>query len=108
MIDAINPPVGGKIKFQSEARPYTVRARSERFLICTKPFNIRHTTVYTIVDRERQVRGRENLIFGMGFETDDECMEALVRLEGGETQVSHRHCIPLDLPHAAEDERVQS
>lgn len=87
----MKPSVGQKIKFTGEAQAYTVRACSDRFWICTKPFNARRTVLYTIVDTERQVRGKENLIFGMGFETDEQCKQALDRLVTGESEVSHRH-----------------
>ena len=87
--------VGDKVKLFGERHRYTVRAASDRFLVCTKPFNPLHTTIYTIIDRQEQIRGRENLIFGMGFETDEQCAEALERLTTGETEVSHRHYVPL-------------
>lgn len=89
--------VGAKIQFAGEKRSYTVKAASGRFAICTKPFNLRHTTLYTIVDLKRNVRGRENLIFGMGFETDEQCERALERLIGGESEVSYRHYVPLEI-----------
>jgi hypothetical protein len=75
-------PVGSMIKFAEEARPYRVRARSQRFLVCTKPFNLRKTVFYTIVDLKENVRGPENLVFGMGAESDDDCREMIQRLEG--------------------------
>lgn len=88
---------GTKIRFESERLRYTVRVASDRFAVCTKPFNPRHTVLYTIIDFERDVRGPEDLIFGCGFETDAQCLEALVRLTLGESAVSYRHCIPLDM-----------
>jgi len=87
--------VGEKIRFAEEKQSYTVRARSDRYLICTKPFNPRHTVLYTIVDLIEGIRGTENLIFCMGAEDDKGCMEMLERLESGETEVSHRNRIPL-------------
>lgn len=91
---------GQKVKFSSERLRYTVRAANERFAICTKPFNARHTTLYTIIDFKRRVRGRENLIFGMGFETDEDCQRALARLIAGESEVSYRHYVALDIEEA--------
>lgn len=75
-------PIGTKIYFKGEKRPYTVRARSRRFLVCTKPFNPQKTVLYTIIDRDHKVRGTENLIFGMGAETDQDCADMIDRLEG--------------------------
>lgn len=75
-------PLGTRVWFVSEKTAYTVRARSSRYLVCTKPFNLRRTTLYTIVDLDEQVRGPENLIFGFGAETDDHCVQMIERLHG--------------------------
>jgi len=89
--------VGTKIKFRSEKQRYTVQASSDRFAICTKPFNPRKTVLYTIIDFDEGVRGTENLIFCMGFETRKLCEEALERLGRGDSAVSYRTRIPLDI-----------
>jgi len=107
--------VGDKIQFASERLRYTVQARGPRFLVCTKPFNPRHTVLYTVVDLQEGVRGTENLIFGFGAETREQCEEMLARLEGRypayavslpdgksidipacHTEVSHRNRVRLD------------
>lgn len=93
---------GDKIKFVEERYAYTVQAADERFLICTKPFNLRHTVLYTIVDLQKQIRGTENLIFCAGFETRTLCEEALARLAAGETEVSYRNRIPLKIDDGTE------
>lgn len=87
--------VGDKIKFAEEKRAYTVQALGPRYAVCTKPFNPKHTVLYSVVDFKEKVRGTENLIFGMGAETREQCQEMLERLETGETEVSHRTRIPL-------------
>ena len=89
--------VGDKIYFEEEKRPYKIRAMDDRFLICTKPYNLKHTVIYTIVDLKLKIRGTENLVFSMGFETDKLCNEALKRLQKGETEISRRNWIPLEL-----------
>lgn len=95
--------VGDQIKFRNEKQRYRIRACNERFLICTKPFNPKQTVIYTIVDLEEKIRGPENLIFGMGFETDTQCLDALNRLMGKDkdvgfpTEISHRNRVPLDI-----------
>lgn len=90
--------VGDKIKFEREKQRYTVQARSARYLVCNKPFNARHTVLYTIVDLQERVRGPENLIFGIGAETREQCEAMLGRLtEPDPTEVLHRHRIPLDV-----------
>lgn len=88
---------GQKIKFKSEKQRYTVRATSKRYAICTKPFNAKKTVLYCIIDQWRNVRGPENLIFGMGAETDEQCYEMLIRLMDNESEVSHRHDLTLDI-----------
>lgn len=89
--------VGDKIKFAEEKQAYTIQALGPRFAVCTKPFNPKHTVLYSVVDLQEKVRGTENLIFGMGAETIEQCQEMLERLETGETEVSHRNRIPLKM-----------
>lgn len=89
--------VGQRIRFQEEKQAYTIQARSERYLVCTKPFNPRKTVLYTIVDLENGIRGTEN-IWGSGFMDVKSCEEAIDRLEGRGTfhsQVSNRNWIHL-------------
>lgn len=83
-------PVGSRIWFGEnwEKRPYKVRARSERFLVCTKPFNLKKTVFYTIIDLEEKIRGTENLVFSMGAESDQDCADMIERLEGREPKSS--------------------
>lgn len=86
-----------KIKFAEEKQAYTIQALGPRFAVCTKPFNLKHTVLYSVVDFKEKVRGTENLIFGAGAETRGQCEEMLTRLETGETEVSHRNRIPLKM-----------
>ncbi len=105
----ISPPLGSKVYVKGQRRGYVVRARDDRFAICTKPHF--KTVLYFIIDVQEGVRGTENLVFGMGAETDEQCQEMLVRLTRGcemwngdtyKTEVSHRNRVPLDI------ERVKS
>lgn len=92
--------VGDKIKFKEERLLYTIRARNEDYLICTKPFNPRHTVLYCIVDLKKQIRGPENLVFGAGAETDEECSQMLSRVSQkgvNQTEVSYRRKLPLNI-----------
>jgi len=86
-----------KIKFKGEKQRYTVQATGKRYLVCTKPFNARKTVLYTIIDLKEEVRGTENLVFGMGAETKKLCDEMLERLESGESEISHRNRRSLDI-----------
>lgn len=98
--------VGDKIKFISEKQRYTIKAKSDRFLICTKPFNPKKTVLYTIVDLERLVRGRDNLVFThydyRNQDGIDRCLKDLVDrtefpISRSCVEVSHRNCIKLDV-----------
>ena len=86
-----------KVYFAEEKRPYKIRCVSQRYAICTKPFNPKHTVLYAIVDFQKQIRGTENLVFGRGAETARQCAEMLARLEAGETEISHRNNISLNV-----------
>lgn len=89
--------VGDKVKFADERRRYTVQACNDRFAICTKPFNLLRTVRYTIIDWARGIRGTENLVFGFGAETRAQCEAMLARLTSGETEISSRNWVPLDI-----------
>ena len=93
-------PVGSKIKFENEKQRYTVQASNVAFCICTKPMNAKKTVLYTIIDWRNQIRGTENLVFGMGVETKEQCEEMLERLTQGESEVSHRNRRELDIEDA--------
>lgn len=98
--------IGDKIKFKNEVQRYTIRAMGFRFWICTKPFNPRKTVLYTIVDPANKIRGTENLIFGMGAETDQDCNEMLERLEKGESKISHRNRVKLEIDFDHQPTRI--
>jgi len=91
---------GDQVWFEEEKRPYTVRAVSadKRWVVCTKPFTARHAVLYTVVDFVDQVRGVDNLVFSIGYETDEQCRESLKMFESGGAAHSRRHPpIPLKI-----------
>jgi len=94
-------PNGSLVWFDGEKAPYRIRCRSERYIICTKPYNPQRTVLYCIVDLYHWIRGPENLVFGFGAETDEQCFEMLQRVMGvvphQETQISRRHYAPLSV-----------
>lgn len=105
-------PEGTKLwlseKRESERTSWMVRASNIAFSVCTKPLNMitrlgggkyRHTktVLYTVIDWRENVRGTENLIFGMGAETISQCEEMLERLTDGESEVSHRNRVSLEV-----------
>ena len=89
--------VGDKVYLPNEKRPYRVRCRDERYIICSKPMNLRHTVWYFIADMEKLIRGPDDRVFCAGYETDEQCLARLKQLQNGEIEVSWRHHVPLEL-----------
>jgi len=97
-VERLELAVGDKITFEEEKRPYTVRAVSGdgRWVICTKPFNLQHTVLYSIVDFDSAVRGPDDY-HGLGYETPGEIAAAMARLEAGDAEVSVRYDCRLNI-----------
>ncbi len=87
--------VGDRLRFTPRGMPFTVQARNRRFIIATRPFALKKTVLYTIVDLKERVRGPDNLVFGFGYETQAECEERLLDLVRGDAEVSHRRRVDL-------------
>lgn len=86
---------GDPVYIPSEKRPYRVICRDDRFVICTKPFNIGKTVWYFILDLVEMRRGPDNMVFCSGYETKEQCEERLKELQSGEIEVSQRRGVPL-------------
>ena len=82
--------VGDPVFLPREVRPFRVRCRDERFIICTKPFNLKRTVMYFIIDLEKGLRGPDDRVFCMGYETQEQCEERLKDLQTGRAEVSIR------------------
>ena len=89
--------VGDKVYIPDQKRPYIVRARNERYIICTKQFNLQKTVLYFIVDLVDKWRAPDDRLFCMGYETDEDCKERLEELQTGKISLSVRRGIPLDI-----------
>lgn len=89
--------VGDKVYLPGEKRPYRVRARDERYIICTKPYNPQHTVLYFIIDLVEKWRAPDNMVLCFGYETDEECNDRLKELQEGKIELSRRRGIPLDI-----------
>ena len=87
--------IGDKVYIPGEKRPYRVRARDNRYIICTK--SCFGTVLYFIVDLEERWRAPDNMIFCSGYETDEDCKERLEELQKGTIELSARRGIPLDI-----------
>lgn len=102
--------VGQRIRFEGDRTSMTVRAQSKdrRYVILTRPFPLRKTVLYSIVDFTSGIRGTGNLVFGWyGYETDADIRENLALLEEGEMEVSHRRWVWLRYTDSQPDTRTQ-
>ena len=86
-----------KIYIPTDKRPYTVKARDNRYIICTKPFNLKHTVLYFIIDLKDKWRAPDDRVFCSGYDTDEQCQEQLKKLQSGEIKLSWRRGVPLDI-----------
>ena len=89
--------VGDKVYIPNQKRPYRVRARDDRYIICTKPINLYHMVLYFIVDLVDKWRAPDNMIFCFGYETNEDCRDRLKDLQDGTIELSRRRGIPLDI-----------
>jgi hypothetical protein len=90
--DGRNIKPGDRITFAEDPEPYTVRAADARYAICTRKHD------YTIVDWDNGIRGLENLLYGLGTETDLQCQDMLRRLTAKyPTEVSQRNRLALQI-----------
>lgn len=83
--------VGDRVRFGATKQRWAVQAVTDqgRFAILTKPFNAQRTVLYTIVDFDRGVRGKDNF-HGLGYETPEDIAEALHGLQ--HTEDDDRTC----------------
>ena len=87
--------VGDKVYVPKEKKPYRVKARDDRYIICTKPcFG---TVLYFIDDLKERWRAPDNMVFCSGYETEEQCKERLAELQSGKIELSRRRGIPLDI-----------
>jgi hypothetical protein len=98
-VERVDLAVGDKVKFAEERTRYTVRAVSAdgRWAICTRPFNLQRTVLYSIIDFDSGVRGSDNMVFSFGYESDEQIAENMSRLESGVMEVSVRRDCRLNI-----------
>lgn len=84
--------VGDRLWFAEEKRPYTIQAISVDgvWVICTKIFAAQGTVLYTVIDCESEVRGTDNMIGSLGYETQQECERAAREFGKGHVEHSRR------------------
>lgn len=89
--------VGDMVYIPEHKRPFRVKARDDRYIICTKPYNPKHTVIYFIIDLQDKWRAPDNRVFCSGYETDDDCKKRLEELQSGKISLSRRRGVPLDI-----------
>ena len=87
--------IGDPVYIPEEKRPYRVRCRDERFIICTKPYNPQKTVMYFVIDLKLGIRGPDNMVFCSGYETQEQCERRLKELQKGYIEVSWRRCVKI-------------
>lgn len=93
MEDPSNAKTGDKIYVYGEVKPYVVKVRDERYIIATKPYNLRRTVLYFIIDLLKGWRGPDDRAFCCGYETPEDIKERLQELRNGEIEVSRRRSV---------------
>lgn len=89
--------VGDAVYIPEHKRPFRCRQRDGRYIICTKPYNPKHTVLYFIIDLQDKWRAPDDRVFCSGYETDDDCKKRLEELQLGEISLSRRRGVPLDI-----------
>lgn len=91
-VERVPLALGDRMQFDGERMRYTVRAVSPdgRWAICVRPFPLRDTVLYTIVDFDSGVRGPDDMVFSYGYETAEDIAENMARLVAGDMEVSYR------------------
>ena len=83
--------LGDKIKLGNQKQRFTVKAINNRYAILTKPFNLKHTVIYTIIDFKERKRNRNNLVFNIyDYSKQEDIDQCLKDLESGEVELSYR------------------
>lgn len=99
LIDSlINSKVWDKILLLWQKRPYTIKARSDRYIIATKPYNPQRTIVYTIIDlKEKWMWPNDRVFNPYDYAKQEDIEECLFDLMGNEDlcNISQRHWRPL-------------
>lgn len=98
---------GTLVYFSTDVKPFKVRACDDRFAICTKPFNLKKTYFYTIIDLDADRRGPDDRIFHCYDLTKDrECTLMLRHLQRGKIELSQRRGRGLDILRIVEPKSV--
>jgi hypothetical protein len=88
--------VGDRVWLATHKRAWTVRARDERYVVLTQPFNPKRTVTYTVIDLDLGIRGTSDC-WGSGFESDEDVAHSMELFADGTAEISRRNNVTLDL-----------
>jgi hypothetical protein len=89
--------VGDRVWLGGKKQPWTVRARGPRYVILTKPYNPKRSTLYTVIDLELGIRGTDDYVGSLGYETPEQIDASMALFDSGEAEISTRNNVKLDL-----------
>ena len=90
--------ISDKVYIPNQTKPFRVRARDNRYIICTKWCNLHGgAPIYFIVDLKAKRRAPDNRVFCEGYVTDEQCQKRLKELQSGELELSWRRGVDLDI-----------
>lgn len=84
---------GAAVWFAGESEPFTVQARNDRLIVCTRPIPGQAERQYTIIDAEDGFRGTDGFVFPLGYDTPEACRRSLEKIGS----ISHRNRACLDI-----------
>ena len=72
---------GAKIQWKGQKAKFKVVARNDNFIIITRPYNIKKTFEYSILDLEYMECNKDNYYCRYNYQNAEECKEALKELQ---------------------------
>lgn len=95
-IDVQDVAIGERVKLAATKRLWNVKARSDRFIVLTQPFNPKRSFIYTVIDLKYGIRGPHNS-YGHPVTNDEQATKVVEALEAGAIQISRRRQVTLDV-----------
>jgi hypothetical protein len=101
--------VGDLLYLYPDKKPYKIKACNEEFAICTKPFNLQHTCLYTILDWRQGKRNRNNMIFNpYDYMIQDDIEKCLRDLTDSKhiCKISHRGIVDIEITKIVRNRKI--
>lgn len=92
---------GVRVWLFGEKRPYTVMAKNKHLVACVKPFTVRKTYIYTILDIKRGYRGTDGFVLGLSWKNRTSCVDSLKVMHKYGGEVSQRNRVALSVVRMA-------